>query len=85
MRREEDRRRVGEGAAEEHGGAAAIDKEDPAVEIEGDGGAEGLVAEEQHLRVGRDCVLLFEREDAGGEVLRRKDGREAREGEVRGE
>src|SRR5205085_12002174 len=49
---------VGEGAAEEHGGGAAVDEQhgirERAVEVIADGGAEGLVAVEQDGGVGID-------------------------------
>ena len=46
---EEDVRGVGEGGAEEHGGGAAVDEVDVFAEVEGDGGAVGLVAVEEDL------------------------------------
>ena len=56
LRGEEDGWGVGEGAAEEHGGGAAVDERDVAAEVEGDGGAVGLVAVEE------DLVLSWEME-----------------------
>ena len=44
---EEDVGGVGEGGAEEHGGGAAVDEGDVLAEVEGDGGAVGLVAVEE--------------------------------------
>ena len=86
---EEERLRVGEGGAEEHGGGAAIDQEggagERAIQVEGDGGAVGLVAVEEEGVVAGDCAGGFELLDAGGEVLRGEHGGEADEGDVRGD
>src|SRR6185437_10225074 len=68
-----------------HGGAAAVDERDVMAEVEGDGGAVGLVAEEHDLRVGGDGVFGFETLDGGGEVAGGEHGREADERDVRGE
>src|ERR1700679_3581114 len=78
---EEEVRGVGEGGAEEHGGAAAFDERDLAAEVEGDGGAVSLVAVEEYLGVGRDGVGAFETLDGGGEVLRGEHGGETAEGD----
>ena len=66
---EEDGRCVGEGAAEEHGGGAAVDERDLAVEVEGQRGAEGLVAVEEDLGVGGEGSGGFAAEDGLGEGL----------------
>ena len=54
---------VGEGGAEEHGGGASVDEQRVArertVEVEGDGGAVGLVAVEQEGVVARDLAGGF--------------------------
>src|SRR5438552_18884138 len=62
-RGEEDVRGIREGGAEEHGGGASIDEDDGMVEglaeVEGDGGAVGLVAVEENLAVGGDVAVVF--------------------------
>src|SRR5215472_9403368 len=54
-------------------------------EVEGDGGAVGLVAEQHDLCVGGDGVVGFEVLDGGGEIARGEHGREADERDVRGD
>ena len=61
---------VGEGAAELHGGGAAVDEVDLAAEVEGDGRAEGLVAEEEDLVGAGDGGGLLQVEDVLGERMR---------------
>ncbi len=56
-----------------------------AVEVEGDGGAEGLVAVDEDDVVGGDLVGAFEGLDGLGEVYGREHGVEADEGDVRGD
>ena len=60
---------VREGGAEEHGGGAAIDEGDVAAQVEGDGGAVGLIAVENDLGVVGDGLGGFEMLDGCGEVL----------------
>jgi hypothetical protein len=59
LRGEEDGWGVGEGAAEEHRSGAAFYEIDLATEVEGDGGAVGLVAVKENLIVCRDRVVGF--------------------------
>jgi hypothetical protein len=82
---EEDGWGVGEGAAEEHGGGAAVYERDVAAEVEGDGGAVGLIAVEEDLVVERDGVIGFQLLDGFGERFRREHGGEAGEGDVGGD
>ena len=67
LRGKEDWRGVGEGAAEEHGGGAAIDEIDLAAEVEGNGGAVGLIAVEEDFILRGDGVACFELLDRVGE------------------
>ena len=82
---EEDVRCVGEGGAEEHGGGSAFDEIDLLVEVEGDGGAVGLVPVEVDGGVGSDGAGGLELLDFGGDGLRGEHGAEADEGDVRGD
>ena len=79
LRGEEDRRGVGEGAAEEHGGGAAVDEQDLAAEVEGDRGAVGLVAVEEDGVRGEMDLAGFELLDAFRRSFsRRASGRSGR-------
>ncbi len=79
-------RGVGEGGAEEHGGRSGRRRgRRSSTEVEGDGGAVGLVAVEEDVVVAGDGVGGFELLDLFGEVLRGEHGREADEGDVRGD
>ena len=60
---------VGEGAAKEHGGGAALDERDVAAEVEGDRGAECLIAEEEDFVFAGDVAVSFEALDGVGEVF----------------
>ena len=66
---EEDGWGVGEGAAEEHRGGAAVYDKRVAAEVEGDGGAVGLIAVEEDFVLARDGVSGFEILDGFGECF----------------
>jgi len=85
VRGKEDGWGVGEGAAEEHGGRAAIDEIDLTAEVEGNGGSVGLVPVEEDFALRGDGVAGFELLDGVGEIFGGEHGREASEGDVGGD
>src|SRR5665213_3393313 len=85
LRGEEDMRRVGERAAEEHGTGAAVDQADFLVDIEGNRRAVRLVAKKEDVGVWGDEVPGAEVVDSFREIVRGKHRGEAVERGVRGD